>query len=221
MSTDWVDVSVPLTDGMLTWPGDPPVRITRALDLERGDPYTLSHLDLGAHTGTHVDAPRHYLRDGASLDAMPLEATVGRARVIAIEDPVSVTAAELEKHALARGERVLLKTRNSARRWVAEPFDEGFVYVSHGAALHLAACGVRTVGVDYLSVGGFRHDDEATHRALLGAGIWVVEGLDLSRVEAGAYELICLPLRVAGAEGAPARALLRPLAGANGKDCTS
>jgi arylformamidase len=218
VSTDWIDVSVPLTSGMLTWPGDPPVRVTRALDQERGDPCTLSHLDLGAHTGTHMDAPLHYLRGGASIDTMPLDATVGPARVIAIADPVSVTAAELEMHALGRGERVLFKTRNSARRWVAEPFDETFVYISHGAALHLAERGVRTVGVDYLSVGGFHHDDETTHRALLGAGIWVIEGLDLSLVEPGDYEMICLPLRVAGADGAPARALLRPLAGANGKE---
>ena len=213
MSNDWVDVSVPLTNGMVTWPGDPPVRITRVLDMERGDPCTVSHLDLGAHTGTHLETPLHYLRGGASLDAMPFDATVGPARVIAIADPESVKPAELARHALARGERVLLKTRNSARRWVDAPFDERFVYVSHEAALYLAERGVRTVGVDYLSVGGVHSDGEATHRALLGAGIWVIEGLDLAQVEPGAYELICLPLRVAGAEGAPARALLRPLAG--------
>ncbi len=207
----WVDISTPLEDGMAVWPGDPPVRVTRFLDLGRGDPCTVSHLSLGAHAGTHVDAPLHVLPGGAPVDAMPLDATVGPARVIAIRDPRSVEPAELAEHALARGERVLLRTRRPDRRPVDAPLDPVSVPVSPAAARFLVERGVRTVGVDSLSVGGVGPEGDETHRTLLGAGVWVVEGLDLSAVAPGDYELICLPLRLAGAEGAPARALLRPL----------
>ena len=205
----WIDVSVPLRSGMVRWPDNPPVEIQRTLDVERGDVATVSRLSMGSHTGTHMDAPLHFVRGGDGLDRMPLDATVGPARVIGIEDPVSVKREELEPYGIGRGERVLFKTRNSARRWWAEDFMEDFVYVSEGAALYLAELGVRTVGVDYLSVGGFLQDGVETHQALLGAGIWVIEGLDLSQIEPGEYELICLPLKVEDGDGAPARAILR------------
>src|SRR3712207_5659468 len=142
---------------------------------------------------------------------MPLTATIGRARVIEIRDPESVKPAELHPHRLQRGERILFKTQNSSRRWSAEDFMEDFVYVSQVAARYLAERGIQTVGVDYLSVGGFRKDGEETHRALLEAGIWVIEGLDLSEVEAGEYGLICLPLKIERSDGAPARAILRAI----------
>ena len=205
----WIDVSVPLRSGMVRWPDNPPVEIQRTLDVERGDVASVSRLSMGSHTGTHMDAPLHFVRGGDGLDRMPLDATVGPARVIGIEDPVSVKREELEPYGIGRGERVLFKTRNSARRWWAEDFMEDFVYVSEGAALYLAELGVRTVGVDYLSVGGFLQDGVETHQALLGAGIWVIEGLDLSQIEPGEYELICLPLKVEDGDGAPARAILR------------
>ena len=205
----WIDVSVPLRSGMVRWPDNPPVEIERTLDMERGDVATVSRISMGSHTGTHMDAPLHFVRGGDGLDQMPLNATVGPARVIGIEDPVSVKREELEPHGIGSGERVLFKTRNSARRWWAEDFMEDFVYVSEGAALYLAELGVRTVGVDYLSVGGFLQDGVETHQALLGAEIWVIEGLNLSEVEPGEYELICLPLKVEDGDGAPARAILR------------
>ena len=209
----WIDVSVPLRSGMVKWPDNPPVEIERTSDMERGDVANVSRISMGSHTGTHMDAPLHFVRGGEGLDRMPLDATVGPARVIGIEDPVSVKREEIEPYNLGPGERVLFKTGNSARSWWDEGFMEDFVYVSEGAALHLAERGVRTVGVDYLSVGGFHKDGVETHRALLGAGVWVVEGLNLSGVEPGAYELICLPLRVENGDGAPARAILRSRAG--------
>ncbi len=205
----WIDVSVPLRSGMVHWPDNPPVRIERMLDMECGDAANVSTISLGSHTGTHMDAPIHFVPDGAGMDRMPLDATVGRARVIEIQDPVSIKPDELDPHELGRGERVLFKTQNSARRWWAEDFIEDFVYVSQEAARYLAGLGVRTVGVDYLSVGGFHKDGVETHQALLGAGIWVIEGLDLSGIEPGEYELICLPLKVEDGDGAPARAILR------------
>lgn len=206
----WIDVSVGLYSGMAHWPDNPPVEIDRMLDIELGDPANVSKLSLGAHTGTHMDAPLHFVAGGAGMDEMPISATVGRARVIEVQDPESVKPADLRPHGIRPGERVLFKTRNSGRCWPPERFVEDFVYVSKEAARYLAAREVRTVGVDYLSVGGFRRDAAETHTALLGAGIWVIEGLDLSAVEPGEYELVCLPLKVLGGDGAPARAILAP-----------
>lgn len=211
MANSWIDVSVPLRDGMVHWPDNPPVSITRAMSIDRGDLCNVSKMSLGVHTGTHMDAPVHWIPGGAGIDALPLDATMGPARVIAIQDSVSIKPEELVPHDIQRGERVLFKTRNSDRCWTSDTFVEDFVFISHEAAGYLGERGVRTVGVDYLSVGGYSVDGPETHRALLEAGIWIIEGLNLSVVASGAYELICLPLRLAGSDGAPARALLRPL----------
>ncbi|WP_300156510.1 cyclase family protein [Solidesulfovibrio sp.] len=215
-SSPWIDVSVPLRTGMAHWPGDPAARIRRDLDLAKGDPCTVTSLELCAHAGTHMDAPAHYLADGCGMDAMPLDVAVGVARVIALEDGDSVTPEALREHRIRRGERLLFKTANSGRCWDRDDFVEDFVAISQAAADFLAARQVRLVGVDYLSVAGYRADGAAVHRALLGAGIWIIEGLNLSRVPPGRVELVCLPLRLAGAEGAPARAIVRPLAGRTG-----
>jgi arylformamidase len=207
----WIDVSVPVTAGMVAWPGDPPVRIVRAQSIERGDEANITHLDMGAHTGTHMDAPAHFLDGAAGIDSMPLEATIGPARVIALEAAGGISAEELRRHEPAAGERLLIKTRNSERPWDRETFKEDFVHVAPDAAAYLAERGIRTVGVDYLSVGGYGGGSAETHQALLGAGIWIIEGLYLGGVAPGPYELVCLPIRLAGADGAPARALLRPV----------
>ena len=180
------------------------------MDLSRGDAANVSKIELGAHTGTHMDAPRHFLADGIGLDQMPLDATIGPARVIPIEHPQAILPAELEQHNLQAGERVLFRTQNSERCWKTDQFIEDFVYISAAAAQFLVERGVRTIGVDYLSVGGYVHDGVETHQILLEAGIWLIEGLNLSAVTPGTYDLVCLPLRVAGADGAPARAILRP-----------
>ena len=205
----WIDVSVPLRTGMVHWPGDPSIRIEKIKDLSRGDECTVSEIAMGAHTGTHVDAPSHYLREAPDLDRFPLDAAVGRARVLRIRNPKVVTAEELRGHRIRRGERVLFKTRNSARCWKGDAFVKDFVSISLAAARFLAARGVRLVGIDYLSVGGFFRDGKETHEILLGAGIWIVEGLDLSRARPGPVDFACLPLRIAGGDGAPARAILR------------
>lgn len=211
MSDDnpWIDVSVPLYTGMAHWPDNPPVQIERQLDIGRGDLCNVSKLSMGAHTGTHMDAPVHWIEGAPGIDTMPLDATIGPARVLEIADPVSVTRAELEPHNIRVGERILLKTRNSTRAWNSDAFVEDFVYIAHEAAQYLAERHVRTVGVDYLSVGGFTQDGPETHRALLTAGIWIIEGLNLAPVTAGDYDLICLPIKVRGGDGAPSRALLR------------
>ena len=211
MAGAWIDVSVPISAGMVHWPEDPPVEVSRVSEIAAGDPANVTRLELSAHTGTHMDAPVHYLEGREGIDAMPFDATIGPARVIEISDMVSVKAGELAGHDPKQGERLLFKTVNSVNAWrLAPEFERNFVYIGADAATYLAECGVRTVGIDYLSVGGFERDAVETHVALLRAGVWVIEGLNLAEVEPGDYELLCLPLRIVGSDAAPARALLRP-----------
>jgi arylformamidase len=184
--------------------------LQRVLDTGRGDECNVSHLAMGVHSGTHMDGPVHFLHGAVGLDQMPLTATMGEARVIQIEHPREITAGELSKHRLLPGERVLFRTSNSDRCWRSDSFVEDFVGLSEQAAVHLAETGVRTVGIDYLSVGGYRADGAKIHKILLAAGIWIIEGLDLSTVTGGRYEMICLPVKLHGSDGAPARAILRP-----------
>jgi arylformamidase len=208
----WIDVSLPLRNGMVQWPGDPAFRMERFSDQEQGAPATVSRMSLSVHTGTHMDAPLHYIPRARAIDQMPIEATVGPARVIPIHDPRSIERRELTPHAILSGERILFRTANSDRCWNSDAFHEDYVFISPDAARHLVECGVRCVGIDYLSVDAFREDDGAgTHRILLAAGIWIVEGLNLRGVAPGNYELACLPLRLIGSDGAPARAILRPI----------
>lgn len=209
MGAPWIDITVPLRDGMVRWPDNPPVRVARVQDLERGDDCTLTALSLGVHTGTHMDAPVHFLRKGLGIDAMPVTATVGRARVIAITDRKLITPDDLRRHRIRRGDRLLFKTRNSPRCWRTDRFVKDFVYLGEEAARWLVGRGVRTVGIDYLSVAGFDSDTVAIHATLLKAGIWIIEGLNLTNVRPGSYDLLCLPLKIAGGDGAPARALIR------------
>ena len=145
------------------------------------------------------------------MEKLPIDAVVGTCRVIAIKDKEAIKPAELIPQKLRAGERVLFKTGNSRRGWKTSEFLRDFVYIAQEAARHLVERGVRTVGVDYLSVGGFFKDGVETHQILLGKGIWIIEGLNLSKVKPGRYELICLPLKIQGSDGAPARAIVRPL----------
>lgn len=207
--TRWIDISVSLRDAMVHWPGDPPISIKRVQDMEQGDTANVSMVSMGAHSGTHIDAPIHFIQQGVGVDKMPLDATVGRARVVEIRDSESIKPEELLRHHIRRGERILFKTRNSSYVWQSDEFVEDFVFISEEAASFLAERCVRTVGVDYLSVGSFKRGGSHVHKILLGAGIWIIEGLDLSRVSPGKYELICLPLKLEQGDGAPARAILR------------
>jgi arylformamidase len=206
----WIDISTPLHSGMTVWPGDDPVRVEQTMFLERGDPYNLTRLALSAHTGTHIDAPRHFLPGGAAMETMPLDVMSGPARVIHVDDPVAVRPRHIPAD-LKQGERILFRTINSTLHLRQPHFVEEFVFVSKEAAALLAAARVSLVGIDYLSAGGFHTDLAETHLILLGAGVWVVEGLQLAHAAPGDYDLLCLPLLIAGADGAPARALLRPL----------
>ena len=210
---EWIDISVPLKSGMVHWPGDPEVKIERVRDAEKGDRNTLSEMCMGAHTGTHMDAPLHFVRGGAGIDQLPLDVAMGRARVIEINDAESIKVEELERHDIGHGERILFKTKNSSHVWQKADFVEDFVFVSVEAARFLVERGVALIGVDYLSVGGYKQDGSEVHHALLEAGIWLIEGLDLSQVSAGEYELVCLPLKIVDGDGAPTRTVVRPFSG--------
>lgn len=176
--------------------------------MEDGAVCNVTRMDLSVHTGTHMDAPLHFIRDGAPMDAMPIEATVGVARVLEIRDRTDITRAEIEPHDFQRGERILFKTANSESLWNDDEFHTGYIAIDNEAAKLLVERGVQTVGVDYLSVAPWR-DLLAPHITLLGAGVWVIEGLDLRGIAPGLYDMICLPLKIVGSDGSPARVCLR------------
>jgi arylformamidase len=202
------DISVPIVDGGLVYPGNPEIRIEPHSELGRGASSNLSRLSFGSHTGTHVDAPRHFFESGDTVDRLPLSVLIGPARVIAFPDNVlRVTAELLQARHLAGVERLLIRTRNSGFIRQRE-FHPDFTFIAPDAAALLASIGIKLVGVDYLSVEQFRSGHHQTHRTLLERGIVIVEGLDLSAIVPGDYDFCCLPLRLEALDGAPARAVL-------------
>ena len=210
------DVSMPLFEGMVIYPGDSEYHRDEYRRLAAGDPSTNSLLSLGAHTGTHVDAPAHFLPGGATTDSIPPDLLVGPARVFQVEAEEKIEAKDLEGLDWNRVRRALLRTRNTGL--VRQPsFDERFVYFDESAASFLVGKGVELLGIDYLSVDAFHSSTHSAHHLLLGAGVVLLEGLDLSEVAPGDYELICAPLRIVGGEAAPARVFLRAKARSRGK----
>jgi arylformamidase len=203
-----IDVSLPLSDALPTYPGNPPFELAAVKRIADGGSSNLSRISMGTHSGTHVDAPRHFFDAGAPVDRLPLDALIGPARVVAVDAERAIQPAHLPPETLAGASRILFKTRNSSL-WGSREFTSVFVFLSEGAARVLVDAGVRLVGIDYLSVEEFKKPGAPAHRTLLAAGTVIIEGLDLSAAEPGDYELLCLPLRVAGADGAPARVVLR------------
>ena len=208
----WLDVTTTL-DPTTTpvYEGDPPMRFDFVKDMRKGDALTLSAYTLGAHSGTHIDAPMHFVRDGATIDRVAIDRLIGPARVIEIADDVQVIdAAELQRHDWRDAPRILFRTRSSIRGWMTAPaFHRDFAYIAPDAAQLLADANVQLVGIDYLSAEQFGAPAPRTHQILLGKGIPIVEGLSLVNVGAGDYDLIVLPMKVGGHEGAPARAVMR------------
>ncbi len=197
-----VDVSIPIRPGMITYPGDPVVRLERVKSIADGSVANISRLDFGVHTGTHVDAPLHFIDGAAGAEQLPLELLLGPARVVDAREAERLDAATIERLDLDGAERVLFRTRNSDL-WQRDTFSDDFVSIREDGARLLIDRGVRLVGIDYLSIG-----DEGAHQALLQAGLVAIEGLDLSAAEPGDYELVCAPLKLVGSDGAPARVLL-------------
>jgi arylformamidase len=203
----WIDVTVPIRQGMVHWPGNPDVRIESFEEPLQDAVCRISKLTLGVHTGTHFDAPIHFGLPGG-VEALPTGGMMGIARVIAVPG-AAVEPADLEKHDIQAGERLLIKSRNSDRCWDTDAFVPDYVFLTEAAARYLAARQIRTVGIDYLSIGG-PNDGAATHTVLLKAGICILEGLDLRRIQPGTFDLVALPILIPGSDGAPARVFLRP-----------
>jgi arylformamidase len=203
-----IDVTVALSAEVPVFPGDPRFHLEFAHRIASGEPYNVARLSMGAHSGTHVDAPYHFLADGTTVEQLPLEILVGKARVVEIGARERIERGDLEALDLKEDIRVLIKTRMSGQ--LRNPvFQEDFVYLTPDAATYLVQAGIKLVGIDYLSIEKFGSKDFAAHHALLRAGVVIIEGLDLSEVEPGEFEMWCLPLKVAGADGAPARVVLR------------
>ncbi len=202
------DISIPLRPEMPTYVNEPGPKLEFRSRLSRGDAYTLSTLSLGSHTGTHVDAPAHFLDGAPGVDSLPLEALAGPAYVAEFSGETHITAADLESMGIQPDcERLLFKTRNGAF-WDDPEFHTDFIALAPDAARALAERGTRLVGIDYLSIERFRPERHEVHETLLASGVVIVEGLDLRRVTPGGYFLVCAPLNVVAAEGAPARAFL-------------
>jgi len=203
------DITVPVENGMPVWPGDPAVRLDRVASIAQGAHANVSSLSCGVHVGTHVDAPVHFLDGGPAVEAMPLDALIGRAFVADLRRATRIDAEALDKARIPpRVQRILFRTRNSEFwRRGEKTFQTGFVAVDASGAEWLVRRKVRLVGVDYLSVAPYK-DSRPTHQILLGAGVVILEGVDLSRVPSGAYQLYCLPMKLVGSDGAPARAVL-------------
>jgi arylformamidase len=202
-----IDISVPIEPEMVVYEGDPGVVVTPHLRMARGDPANVSLLSLGSHTGTHVDAPAHFFRDGATVDRLPWDALLGPALVAEVAEP-AIGRAVLQRLPLEGHARLLLKTRNSAL-WARGRFSRDFVALDLDGAGYLVEQGIRLVGIDYLSIEAWGSAGHPVHRRLLGAGVVILEGLRLGAVEPGVFELVCLPLLARGLDGAPCRAILR------------
>lgn len=207
------DVTVPVSNELPTWPSDPGVDITDYRSFAAGDGVNVSMLNLGAHTGTHVDAPAHFIEGAAKVESLSLDALIGDALVIEVPEEIrAIDQMFVQQHYVAGTERVLFKTRNSAFWSEADPqFHTDFTYLDLPAARWLVEQGIKLVGIDYLSIEKYASEKHETHLALLSHGVVILEGLNLTGIAAGNYELICLPLRLRSnkGDGAPARVVLR------------
>jgi arylformamidase len=202
------DISLPISESLVTWPGDPRVQVSRLQDLQKGDAVTVSQVSMGVHTGTHIDAPAHYIRGGAHIEALDLNILIGPALVVETGNSPEIGAALLDSLTIPEtAERLLFHTSNSKLWMRQETFSRDFVAITEDGAAWLTARKIRLVGVDYLSVAPF-YNSMPTHHILLAGNTVILEGLNLHGITAGPYQLVCLPLKLVGCEGAPARAVL-------------
>ncbi|MCK4862874.1 MAG: cyclase family protein [Dehalococcoidales bacterium] len=213
---DWIDITVPMPvdKPMQYFPDDPqPPKIERIYDVDKGDRVTMSQININSHNGTHIDSPLHFIYGGSSIDQMPLDTAVGPARVIEIKDDESIKVKELEPYNIGAGERILFKTQNSEKAYKGDKFVEDYVYMATETAHYLAERKIRLVGIDYITIGSY-HDKQnigETHETLLKNSVYILEMINLSGVEPGEYELLCLTLRMERGDAGPCRAILRPL----------
>lgn len=208
-----IDVTLTFSPSLPCWPGDPAPQMERIQDMSRGDECNVTKINSHVHAGTHVDAPVHFLNSGDGVDQLSLDILIGNVTVVEILDKNAIDVDDLERMCLpVDTKRLLFKTRNSDL-WndPTHDFVEDFVALTPAAAEWVVSRGIALVGIDYLSIERYREPDNATHHALLGNGVVVVEGLDLRKASPGLYRMICLPMKISGSDGAPARVVLESL----------
>lgn len=203
-----IDVSIPISNNMVYFPGDPKPQISRVYSIESGDVANVSKLILSSHTGTHIDAPSHFIKDGKTVDQIPLEYLIGEVKVFEVYEDNKITREFLESKNIEYGDRIFFKTKNSQYLKRSSEFYEKYVYLTLEAAEFLIEREVKVVGIDYLSIEEFASNDFAVHKSLLSNGVVVIEGLDLSQVCEGKYRYAALPLKLKDCDGAPARVIL-------------
>lgn len=209
----YYDISVSIDPDLPVWEGDPPVGISHVASIEKGDIANVSRLDIGAHTGTHIDAPIHFVPGRKGIDGLLLPTLIGPAYVVDLTHVShEINGHDFEQAPIPHGtERLLCKTSNSSL-WSKSPaaFDRNFVGIARDGAQWLVDHGIKLVGVDYLGIERYESvgNGAPTHHLLLENELVIVEGLDLSNVQAGEYELICLPVKIKNSDGAPCRAIL-------------
>ena len=204
------DISMTIENGMLSWPSDGPVSIEKVRSMENGELLNLSRLDMSAHTGTHVDAPVHFIQEGSGIDSVPLDILIGPAAVVHLPGVREIGAGELKAAGIPPDtQRLLLKTENG-KLLGQKQFQKDYSFFTLEGAQYIIDSGVRLVAIDYLSIAAYG-SGEAVHQALLGKGIVIIEGVDLREISAGPYNMIALPLKIGGCDGAPARVVLEEM----------
>ena len=213
----WTDVTYPIFEGMTGWPGQPDTDLETLSCIHCGDQAMVSVLHVSLHSGTHMDAPSHFLAQGVDISRAPFEVGMGPVRIAEVDCAAEVLPRHLldyeaRTRPLEPGERLILRTPNSDHDfWLQEPFNREYHGIGPEAAKLIAARKLKLIGVDYLSVGPFAEGNPQTHRALMGGGVWIMEGIDLRQITEGNYEMIALPLKIAGGDASPIRILLRSL----------
>jgi len=205
----WIDITIPIHPSMATWPDNPPVEINPSQCLQHGDVCNVSKLTIGTHTGTHVDAIKHFIKGGNGIEKAPIENFIGPARVVEVASDKEIRLADFDQNVISPGQRILFKTKNSLNQIHDRDFQKDFVHLSVEVAQWLGEMKVACVGVDYLSVGGFEGNVVDVHHALLGQGVYAVEGLVLTDIDEGWYDLICLPLAIKDGDAGLTRAVIR------------
>lgn len=202
------DISLTISETLITWPADPTVSIQKTRLISQGDSCNVSELKFGSHCGTHIDAPYHFEQNGIKIDQIPLDCLIGRVTVFTIENKEKIDLADVKPLKLEDKKRIIFKTINSTY-WKLPEFRSDFVYVTKEAAQYLVDSDIKLVGIDYLSIEEFGNKQADTHHIFLGNGVVIIEGLDLQNIAAGDYDLIALPLKIKDGDGSPARVILR------------
>lgn len=202
-----IDVSLDISNETVSFPGDPKVEVKRVFDLKKGDIATVSKLSLSSHTATHIDAPAHFIKDGLTVDKLPLEHLMGKVKIFEVPQDDRITRSFLEKKHIEKEKAIFFKTKNS-QHLNSSKFYEKYTSLSLDAAEYLIEKGIKVVGIDYLSIEEYGSEEYPVHKILLSHGVIVIEGLNLLDVREGDYEFIALPLRIKDCDGAPARVIL-------------